>query len=453
MQSGTKNWKKAFSVYTQPRVIAMVFLGFSAGLPFLLVFTTLSAWLTEAGVSRTTIGFFSWVGITYSIKVFWAPVVDHLNIPYLTNRLGKRRSWMLCAQFLITFALLAMAFNDPATQLRNMAIFALLVAFGSASQDIVIDAYRIEAVDKLLQGAMAASYVLGYRTALLVAGAGALLLADEHSWQLAYSVMAMFMLVGITTTLIIREPEHVVTEETSTLENSLEKVLGITAQVTALQRVSAWFIDAVISPFVEFFKRFGWLSLVVLLLIGTYRISDITMGVMANPFYLDKGFSKTEIGVISKAYGYMMTIIGAGLGGVLVVRYGIFRPLLLGAFLVMVTNLFFLALVHTDANTSSLALVISADNLSGGIASSAFIAYLSSLTNTAYTATQYALFSSIMTLPGKIIGGFAGVVVDSAGYSIFFLYSGALGLPAMLLIIYLMLRDSKEEGTKEPVRA
>jgi PAT family beta-lactamase induction signal transducer AmpG len=427
----------------------MIFLGFSAGLPFLLVYSTLSTWLRDEGVTRTTIGFFSWLGITYSIKVFWAPVVDRLPLPVLTHILGKRRSWMLLAQLFITIGILGMAFSEPSTQLRQIAIFALCVAFGSATQDIVIDAYRIEAVDKRLQGAMAATYVLGYRIALLVAGAGPLFIADAYSWQLAYITMAILMGVGLVTTLVIREPEHLVNQETVMLEEKLEQMAGLTKTTSILSRLSAWFIDAVVSPFVDFFKRNGWLALGILLLIGSYRISDLTMGVMAQPFYLDKGFSLTEIGSIIKVFGFFMTMAGALLGGVLVMRYGILRPLLLGAILVLVTNLFFIFLVLTEPDKISLAIVISADNLSGGIASSAFIAYLSSLTNTAYTATQYALFSSFMTLPGKIIGGFSGVVVDSVGYASFFLYSGALGLPAVLLIIYLITweRNNDTEET------
>ncbi len=446
MQPSKRSWREAFAVYAKPRVFGMIFLGFSAGLPFLLVFTTLSAWLTQAGVSRTTIGFFSWVGITYSIKVFWAPVVDRLPLPILTRLMGKRRSWMLLAQLTIAFALLAMAFTEPSTQLRYLAIFALVVAFGSATQDIVIDAYRIEAVDKLLQGAMAATYVLGYRVALLVAGAGPLFLADAYSWQLAYFVMAGLMGIGVITTLSISEPEHKSNKETALLEEKLEAAIGLSSKTSSVSRISAWFIDSVVGPFVEFFKRNGWLAVFILLLIGSYRMSDITMGVMANPFYLDKGFSLTEIGRVIKLYGFFMTIAGAILGGVFVVRYGILRPLLLGAVLVIITNLFFIFLAVTEPNLISLALVISVDNLSGGIASSVFIAYLSSLTNTSYTATQYALFSSLMTLPAKVIGGFSGIVVDSVGYADFFLYTGALGLPAVLLIIYLLIQQNKADS-------
>ncbi len=404
----------------------------------MLVFSTLSAWLRDSGLALSTIGFFSWIGITYSIKVFWAPVVDRTPIFFLTRRMGKRRSWMLAAQVMIALGLAGMAMCDPQAHLQQIAIFALLVAFGSATQDITIDAYRIEAVDRLLQGAMAASYVFGYRVALLVAGAGAFYIAAAQTWQYAYFTMACLMGVGIITTLVIAEPDHPASATTGDLENEVGRKLGLGNDDRVLTRLAAWFAGAVISPFVEFFRRNGLLALLILLLIGTFRLSDITMGVMANPFYLDLGFSKIEIANVTKVFGFFMTILGAGLGGILVLRYGIYKPLLVGAILVPVTNLFFVWLAVSQPDLVSLAIVISMDNLSGGFATSAFIAYLSSLTNTTYTATQYALFSSLMTLPAKIIGGFSGIVVEAAGYAWFFLYAGLLGAPALLLIIWLM---------------
>ena len=444
MNSGKQtlgNWLAAATIYLQPRVVGMIFLGFSAGLPFLLVFSTLSAWLRDEGVARTTIGFFSWVGITYSIKFFWAPVVDRLPLPLLTRLLGKRRSWLLLAQLTIAAGLAGMALTDPHTDLTRIAMFALLVAFGSATQDITVDAYRIEAVEQRLQGAMAATYVLGYRIALLAAGAGAFYIAAAHSWSTAYLVMAALMAVGIGATLVISEPVHRVDQRTRELEARLESRVGVGARDSAFKRLAAWFSDAVVSPFVEFFQRNGTLAIVILLLVGAYKLSDITMGVMANPFYLDLGFSKTDIANITKLFGFFMTIAGAGLGGILVVRYGIMRPLLAGAILIAATNLLFVWLALSEPRLSTLAIVISADNLSGGLATAAFIAYLSSLTNTAYTATQYALFSSLMTLPAKVIGGFAGWMVDNAGYASFFLYAGLLGVPAILLVLYLSQQE------------
>ena len=414
--TGTHSWLEAISIYARPRVIAMVFLGFAAGLPFLLVFSTLTYWLSDAEVDKTTIGFFTWIGITYSIKVFWAPVIDRLPVMMLSRLLGQRRAWMLLAQCTIALGLAGMAFTDPATNLTQLALLALLVAFGSSTQDISVDAWRIEAVDRDLQGAMAATYVLGYRVALLVAG-------------------------------VIREPQHVRDAQTAALELKLEQAIGIRNRQSRWQRLVAWFSDAVVSPFVEFFHRNGALAILVLLLVGAYKLSDITMGAMAGPFYLDLGFSKTEIANITKVFGFFMTIAGASLGGVLVVRFGILRPLLAGAILVASTNLLFVWLANSEPDLTSLAVVISADNLSGGLATSAFIAWLSSLVNKTYTATQYALFSSLMTLPAKFVGGFSGIVVDAAGYATFFLYAGLLGIPAILLVTVLMYRQQAEPAT------
>ncbi|MEE9575688.1 MAG: AmpG family muropeptide MFS transporter [Gammaproteobacteria bacterium] len=439
--SSAISWREACSVYSQPRVLGMIFLGFAAGLPFLLVFSTLSAWLADEGVTKTTIGFFSWVGITYSIKVFWAPVVDRLPIPWLTKKLGKRRSWMLCAQIVIAGGLLGMASCEPQTQLLMIAVYALVVAFGSATQDITIDAYRIEAVDDRYQGAMAATYVFGYRLALLVAGAGAFYLAEGQSWSFAYITMATLMLTGMVTTLIISEPEHKSNVTAEKVEEQLESTLGLDKQRGVAEDIGRWFVDAVVSPFVEFFERNGRMAIVILLLIGTYKMSDITMGVMANPFYLDLGFSKTEIANVAKIFGFFMTIFGAALGGIFVTRYGIERPLIFGSIMIILTNLLFVVLAISEPDISMLAMVISADNLSGGFATSAFIAYLSSMTNKAYSATQYALFSSLMTLPAKFMGGFSGIVVDIAGYAYFFLYAGLLGIPALLLIIYILRQE------------
>lgn len=432
------NWREAIVVYGKPRVIAMVFLGFSAGLPFLLVFSTLSAWLRDAGVALTTIGFVGWIGITYSIKFAWAPIIDRLPLPFITLYMGKRRSWMLLAQISIASGLLGMSISNPLSDLQQIIGFALLVAFGSATQDVTIDAYRIEALEAEFQGAMAASYVFGYRVALLVAGAGAFYLAAYQSWPFAYMIMAGLMLVGIFTTLIIREPQHPEDRKSRLLEEHLEHSLGLVKTENTFNQIIAWFIDAVVSPFIEFFHRNGRMAIIILLLISCYRISDITMGIMANPFYLDMGFSKTEIANVTKLFGFFMTIFGAGLGGIFVVRFGIMRPLLAGSVLVAVTNLFFVWLAKSDAEIFTLAVVVSADNLSGGFATSAFIAYLSGLTNKSYTATQYALFSSLMTLPAKIISGYSGMIVDHIGYANFFFYAGITGIPAILLVIYMI---------------
>ncbi|MBT4147215.1 MAG: AmpG family muropeptide MFS transporter [Gammaproteobacteria bacterium] len=427
----------------------MSFLGFSAGLPFLLVFSTLSAWLRDTGVTLSVIGFFSWVGITYSIKVIWAPVVDRLPLPFLTRLLGKRRSWMLLAQVGIAAGLMVLAELDPLSQIELIAITAVGIAFCSATQDIVIDAYRIESIEAEYQAAMAAMYVFGYRVALLVAGAGTFYIAEYIGWNAAYSAMALFMFIGMVTTLLSREPEHQQDDKRIAQQQKIESALGVQTQKGVLQRLSTWFSDAVVSPFADFFVRNGSTAIWILALIALYKMSDITMGVMANPFYLDLGFSKKEIADISKIFGFFMTIFGAALGGVLVLRYGLMKPLLLGAVLVASTNLLFVLLALLEPNLSLLAVVISADNLSGGIATAVFIAYLSSLTNSAYTATQYALFSSLMTLPAKLPGGFSGLIVDGYGYAMFFLYASSVGLPAIILVLILirLQNTTKAENT------
>lgn len=447
MKTALSSWANAFAVYCQPRVVAMFFLGFSAGLPLLLVFSTLTAWLSDMGLARSTIGFFGWIGLTYSVKVFWAPIVDRFELPLLGRLLGKRRSWILLGQLGIIGSIVAMTLVDPHTQLFYIALFAVLVAFSSATQDIAIDAYRIEAVITEYQGAMSATYVFGYRLAMLVAGAGVLFIAETSNWSVpvsqidawnyAYLSMAGLMGVGVLTVLCVREPLHKIDSETQQLES--EWVQGVThGKQSRWARLQAWFLSAVVCPFADFFKRHGYFALVLLAFVGCYRISDIVMGVMANPFYLELGFSKNDIAAVGKLYGFVMTLVGAFAGGVLVVRYGVFRPLLAGAIMVAATNVLFAQLALVGADLQWLALVISADNFSAGFANAAFIAFLSGLVNRAYTATQYALFSSFMTLPGKFISGFSGVVVDGSSYYSFFMYAAAMGIPAIILAVVVM---------------
>lgn len=445
-------WREALLSFAHPPVAGMIFLGFSSGLPFLLVFSTLSAWLRDAGVTRAAIGFFSLVGIIYSFKFVWAPVVDKVPLPLLTRLMGKRRSWMLAAQLGIVAGLIGMALGDIDSQIHWLAVLALFVSFCSATQDITIDAYRIEAVTPEYQGAMAATYVFGYRLALLVAGAGAFYIAEYVNWRASYLVMAGLMPVGIIATFCTREPAHKISKAAAEVEKSVELFLGVRSRKAGLaKRLSRFFSDAVISPFVEFFVRNGKFALVILLLIGVYKLSDIAMGVMANPFYLDLGYTLTEIANVTKIFGFFMTILGAALGGALVVRYGLMKPLFLGAVLAASTNLLFAMLATAEPDLALLAVVVSADNLSGGLATSVFVAYLSSLTNSAYTATQYALFSSLMTLPGKTLGAFSGVIVDGQGYFVFFVYSALIGLPAILLVAYVVSAQKNSVPVKAQV--
>ena len=426
--AASQSWLESFLVYRKPRVIGMLFLGFAAGLPFLLVFSTLSAWLRTYDVSRTAIGMFAWVGLFYSLKFCWAPLVDRLPLPVLTRVLGRRRSWMLIAQLGIVAGLLGMAGQDPGAALLPIALLSVFVAFCSATQDIVIDAYRIEAAPAEDQGAMAATYQLGYRIALLVSGVGALYLAEFVSWNAAYSVMVACMLVGPVCVLIINEPE-----------TSVPAASGDDAGGLGLKRLAAWFSDAVIGPFSEFFRRNGAFALLVLTFIGLSRVSDLLFGNIANVFYIDLGYSLLEIANVAKFFGFGVTIGGVFFGGVIVSRYGPVRPLLAATALVAVTNLCFAALAaHGTADILYLAGVISADNFAVGFAGTVFIAYFSSLTHAAYTATQYALFTSLMLLPGKLLSGFSGMVVDATDYVTFFLSASAAGIPAVLLAVVIM---------------
>ncbi|MDM4772979.1 MFS transporter [Solimonas sp. SE-A11] len=441
-----RGWIDSLRMYGHPRVASMLFLGFSAGLPFLLVFSTLSAWLAQAGIERATIGMLSWVGITYSIKFFWAPVVDRLPLPLLTRLLGRRRSWMLLAQIGLAYGLALLALHDPATQLSAVIGCALLVAFSSATQDIAIDAWRIEAAEPAMQGNMSAAYQLGYRIALIVAGAGALYLAAEQSWDIAYLIMAALVGIGLLTTLLIAEPEQKISRDTLLQEERVTRFIEQRRHwPESLRHAGAWLIGAVVCPFVDFFQRNGLkLGLLILCFVGLFRLTDITMGVMANPFYLSLGYTLKQIAAIAKGYGVVMSILGAFLGGLAVARWGALRALVIGGIAVILSNLCFAALaIHGQPSIGGLALVISADNLAAGLAGSAFIAYLSGLTNTAYTATQYALFSSLFTLPGKLLGGGSGWVVDQIGFTGFFLYTSALGLPALWILLQLNRRLAK----------
>jgi PAT family beta-lactamase induction signal transducer AmpG len=461
-----QSWVDALLAYYDRRVAALFFLGFAAGLPYLLVFSTLSTWLREFGVDRATIGFLSWVSTFYSIKVLWAPAVDRLPLPALTRRLGRRRAWMLAAQIGIVIGLLGMALGDPKQGLTWLILCALVVAFSSATQDIAIDAYRIEVASAEMQGPLAGSYNFGYRAALLVAGAGALYVAEFDSWFAAYMAMAGLMLVGVLTVFAISEPERKIDRGTLLAE---ERVVAYMARLKRIPDgvlpIFGWLYGAVICPFVDFFRRIGWFAIVILLFIGIYKLSDVIMGVMASPFYIDVGFSKSDIANVTKLYGFAMSVAGGLIGGLLVARWGVVKPLVLGAILVGLPNLLFAWLAHEGIDQVLLTmppperalplpsgsarelwlltLAISGDNLGGGIAGTVLIGYLSSLTSTTYTATQYALFSSFMSLPGRFIGGWSGVFVEDVGYRDFFVWTAAIGLPAIAMAVFLAQRQRR----------
>jgi len=498
-----RSWLETVKAFKHPRVITMLFLGFSAGIPILLIFSSLGLWLREAGVSKSSVTFFSWAALGYSFKFVWAPLVDKLPIPFFTKLLGRRRSWMLVSQIVIIGAILWMAQTDPTDpqSLTLMAIAAVLLGFSSATQDVVIDAYRIESADSSLQTLMSSTYIAGYRIGMLVAGAGALYLAsyfgsdkgsyNYQAWQYSYSIMAAVMLIGIATTLFIKEPEarddeinysakdylrflllfvicvagfiavfyfssdlvtNIKTTLTETFANKdiagfvVEFMRLITAisvvVVLAVFQIQAGIVkkqmavETYVNPISDFFKRYGInLAILILALIGFYRVSDIVMGIVANLFYQDLGYSKNEIASVVKTFGLLMTIAGGFLGGLLSVRFGVMKILFLGAVLSAVTNLLFMLLAQIGYNVPMLYVVISADNLSAGLASAAFVAFLSSLTNIKFTAMQYALFSSLMVFFPKMLGGYSGMMVEGIGYSSFFLITAVIGIPVLVLIV------------------
>lgn len=451
MQREPRDWLTSLRVYLRAPVVTLLFLGFSAGLPYLLVFSTLTAWLEDSGVEVAAIGFFSWVGLLYSIKLFWAPIVDRVRLPLIGRWLGQRRSWMLLGQTLIAAGLLGLSGLDPAGHLPLVAAFALLTAFGAATQDIVIDAYRIESGEAAIQAAMASTYIIGYRIGIVMAGAGALYIADAASWGIAYLSMAALVGIGMATVLVRPEPPRPQSLTVVLFHPRVKRFLHRSANRPGWQRqTGVWLIAAVVCPISDFFHRYGRLALWLLVFIGIYRISDISMAAMANPLYLSLGFTKSDIASVTKVFGVLMTIGGGVFGGLLVVRYGLGRMLIVGALAVALTNLLF-ALLATGGDSLPLLIVaITGDNLANGLASTVFIAFLSSLTSRTYTATQYALFSSLMTLPGKFIGGFSGVVVADVGYASFFGIVCLLGLPAVALAWWLSRRlptlDTNSDG-------
>ncbi|MDF1588669.1 MAG: MFS transporter [Gammaproteobacteria bacterium] len=499
-----RTWQQTLTAFAHPRVVTMLFFGISAGLPLLLIFSSLSLWLREAGVERAAVTYFSWAALGYSFKFVWAPLVDTLPIPVLTKRLGRRRAWLLLSQLSIMLAITAMAMIDPGENaLTAMAWAAVILGFSSATQDVALDAYRIESAEPDLQALMSSSYIAGYRIGMLLAGAGGLFLASylgsstaEYSylaWKYTYLAMAAMMLIGVVTTLIISEP---ITARDSRPAIKQKQYLGllvlftlsvsgfvasfaISSDLAQLAKqtltlhlangyLAGFIIDlcrlafaltiafiiaktlvqsrliqqdmldrTYIAPVKDYFQRYGLrLAWLLLALIALYRISDIVLGVISNVFYQDLGFSKPEIATVVKTFGLIMTIVGGFVGGILVLRFGVIRILFLGAILSAATNLLFMLLAQIGYDMPMLYLVISADNLSAGLASAAFIAFLSSLTNISFTAVQYAIFSSLMTLLPKVLGGYSGTMVEAFGYQQFFLLTALMGLPVLILIYF-----------------
>lgn len=490
-----------FSVVIQDRrVWTMLILGFSAGLPILLIFSTLSVWLKEAGMARSTVTFFSWAALGYSFKFVWAPLIDRMPLPVLTDKLGQRRSWLFFTQLAAAAAILTTGIFDPQNSLVITAIGAVMIGFTSASQDVVIDAYRIELAESDMQSLLTAQYITGYRIGMIVAGAGSLYIADwlgstteeyQHSaWMAAYAIMALLMVLNALHTLTLKEPalRNQPDEEVSVemrLRFFAVFLLGVGGFIwgfTALAGLSvpdagpvgkfffavlrfggaglAAFIvvkialilrlapreqikDAWVAPITDFIDRYGKPAFLLLLLIGTYKIADIVMGAVANVFYVEAGYDKAEIATYSKFWGVIATIAGGYLGGFVAIRFGLIRCLLLGAVVMAASNLLFAQIALMEPDWRILASVITADNLAQGLAATALVAFLSSLTNIEYTATQYALFSSLMTLIPKVLAGYSGSMVDAVGYPAFFTGTAILGVPIVVLIL-LVARSMKD---------
>lgn len=404
-----------------PRLALMLALGFSAGLPFLLVFGTLSAWLRQEGVARAEIGMLSWVGLAYSFKFVWSPLIDRVDIPWLMPRLGRRRAWMLAAQLGVALGLVAIALSDPGDLLLATVAGALLVAFASATQDVVVDAWRIDAAPTSRQGVMAAVYQLGYRLALICSGAGALYIADFVDWRTAYLAMAALMAVGMVTTLLVPRSDPAPARcDGDTLFS---------------------FVDAVIEPFLDLWRRKQWVVVPILGLIVLYRVPDFVAGVMANPLYIDLKFTLSEIASVSKIYGVWIGILGAFAGGIAVTRIGLMPCVLFGGIVGAASNLMFAWLASEGHSIELLTLAISIDNFSAGFAGTALIAYMSGLTAATVVATQYALLSSLYALPGKFVGGTSGFIVEAYGYPTFFTMTAAVGIPIAILSLLLWRLD------------
>ncbi len=400
------------------KLLGILLLGFASGLPYMLVFSTLTAWLRDVSISLTEIGFFAWLVLTYSLKFLWAPFVDRYSIPGFVV-FGKRRGWILFSQLIIFLSLIGMSFIDPLKNIQLLALFAFFAAFFGSIQDVAVDALRIEIGDAKEQGDLAASYQFGYRVAILVATSMALIFADLYNWSYVYQFMAFLMLLGSAGALICHEP---------------------TNHEIAILR----FDEALLGAFKDFFNRFGlWSAALLLLIISTYRLTDIVMGPMAMPFYLDLGFSKTEIGALVKTVALFGAVIGFFVGGLLIKRITLFNALLFGGFSVLITNLFFAYVASAESNISLLSLIVGLDSFAAGLVGTINIAFLTSLVSKKFTAVQYAMLTSFMMLPGKFFSGFSGILADyyistsslQMGWTYFFYTTSAMSIPALLLIL------------------
>ncbi len=415
---------KNFSIYTDKKLLVIMLLGFSSGLPLLLTLSTLSVWLVEIGITKTTIGFFALVGLPYSFKFLWAPFMDNLKIPFFTNYFGRRRSWILLTQVLLILSLIFLGHSDPSIDPKLTALAALLVAFFSASQDIVIDAFRVESLEKKFYGAGAAMIVFGYRIGMLSAGAGALYLASFYQWSVVYILMSLQILIGSFAILVSREPEQ-----------------GSLINIEKKKDILIWFEDSVIDPFRDFMKKGNWV--IILLFVVLYKFGDALVSVVANPFYIEMGFSKIEIANVSKIFGLAATLTGAFIGGIIVTQSGIFKSLLLCGILQMLSNLFYAIQAYIGDNIGFLIVTIGFMDLASGMGTAAFIAYLSSLCNIRYTATQYALLSALASVGRTFLSSPGGYLVDTVNWIPFFIFTSIAAIPGIYLLIILKKKNSQ----------
>ncbi len=415
-------WRRVLDAYREPRMLAVLFMGFSSGLPLALTFSTLSIWLAQSGVSRKDIGLFTLVGISYNFKFVWSPLIDRLPLPILTRLLGRRRSWAIFLQVLLAAAIFGLSLTDPAVNAGTTALLAVIVAFLSASQDIVIDAYRIELLTEEQQGAGVAATQWGYRFGMIAASAGALYAVAFGGWHFAYGLMALLMGVGIVTVLLTPEPDAA--------------PIALPAGESAFQKVGEWLRTAVVAPFADFRKRRSWLAILIFIML--YKFGDALAGSMAGTLYVSLGFKVQEIAAISKVFGVMATLAGVAMGGAAVTRWGIFPSLLVCGLLQNVSTLMYAVLAHSGHDNVMLALSILLENITGGLGAAAATAYMSQLCNIKFTATQFALLSSVAALGRTVLSSPGGWLSERLGWEPFFVLAAFAGLPSLVLLLWMM---------------
>lgn len=435
----SSSFLRAAAVYFDRRVLTILFLGFSSGLPLALTGSTLNRWLSEGGVDRTTIGLFALVSMPYALKFCWAPVIDRVKLPVVGTWFGQRRSWALVAQVALVFAIIGLGSTNPVADLWWTAFCSVIVAFCSASQDIVVDAYRVEYLDENQQAAGSAIYTLGYRFGMLASGAGALYLAEVFGWRTAYAAMAVAVIIGFATTLLAREPKVIPPADAVERQRRITRWLEARPHLHGWRAETlAWLYGAVVAPFAQFMRRPHWI--VILAFIACFKAGDVIAGQMTQPFYFELGFSKGEVAAITKIFGMWAMIVGGLFGGVIVSRVGIMRGLMIGGILQMASNLGFAALSLFGHDLTALAGVVAVENFCAGIGTTAFVAYLSSLCDASYTATQYALLSSFFKIGGDLFGASSGWLSKQVAWGEFFVISSSAAIPSLLILAWMMTR-------------